>query len=174
MEVSLPCFFVCQGYLPDARHSEPTPPRLGLVLIQVLLTSTPHMSCHTTVYLIPHTHAPCLPTPPSTWHTYVIAGIGSVRSGLHPVQAALANSHGSQCGFCTPGFVMSMYSMLRSRAAQGLESPDEEEIEECLAGNLWCVGVCMCISLSVSDCLCGVKGVRMITYADTCTQCVPQ
>lgn len=38
-----------------------------------------------------------------------------------------------RCGFCTPGFVMSMYSLLRSKT----EPPTEEEIEECLAGNLW-------------------------------------
>eukprot|EP00879_Flechtneria_rotunda_P002218 GHRR01002404.1.p1 GENE.GHRR01002404.1~~GHRR01002404.1.p1 ORF type:complete len:899 (+),score=349.77 GHRR01002404.1:1548-4244(+) len=63
-------------------------------------------------------------------------GIGNVRSGLHPVQAALANSHGSQCGFCTPGFVMSMYTMLRNMAAEGKDAPTEHEIEECLAGNL--------------------------------------
>lgn len=65
------------------------------------------------------------------------AGIGSVRSGLHPVQAALANSHGSQCGFCTPGFVMSMYALLRSTAADKRGPPSEADIEECLAGNLW-------------------------------------
>lgn len=41
------------------------------------------------------------------------AGIGNVRQGLHPVQEALSQSHGSQCGFCTPGFVMSMYALLR-------------------------------------------------------------
>lgn len=62
------------------------------------------------------------------------AGIGSSRSGLHPVQERLARAHGSQCGFCTPGFVMSMYSLLRSKAS----APTEEEIEENLAGNLWC------------------------------------
>jgi xanthine dehydrogenase iron-sulfur cluster and FAD-binding subunit A len=45
-----------------------------------------------------------------------------VRDGLHPVQAALANSHGSQCGFCTPGFVMSMYSLLRGVAALLLQA----------------------------------------------------
>ncbi len=38
-----------------------------------------------------------------------------------------------QCGFCTPGFVMSMYSLLRSKP----EAPTETEIEEALAGNLW-------------------------------------
>ena len=64
-----------------------------------------------------------------------IAGIGSGRAGLHPVQERLARAHGSQCGFCTPGFVMSMYSLLRSKT----EAPTEEEIEENLAGNLWCV-----------------------------------
>jgi xanthine dehydrogenase iron-sulfur cluster and FAD-binding subunit A len=50
------------------------------------------------------------------------------------VQAVLAQSHGSQCGFCTPGFVMSMYSLLRSSSA----APSEEEVEDALGGNLWC------------------------------------
>ena len=62
------------------------------------------------------------------------AGIGNVRDGLHPVQERLANAHGSQCGFCTPGFVMSMYSLLRCKT----QAPSEQEIEEALAGNLWC------------------------------------
>lgn len=61
------------------------------------------------------------------------AGIGNPRDGLHPVQERLAKAHGSQCGFCTPGFVMSMYSLLRSKT----EAPTEHEIEEALAGNLW-------------------------------------
>ena len=62
------------------------------------------------------------------------AGIGNTRAGLHPVQERLARAHGSQCGFCTPGFVMSMYALLRSRPAP----PSEQDIEENLAGNLWC------------------------------------
>jgi hypothetical protein len=41
-----------------------------------------------------------------------------------------------QCGFCTPGFVMSMVALLRSKAPA---APTEEEIEENLAGNLWWV-----------------------------------
>lgn len=63
------------------------------------------------------------------------SGLGNPRSGLHPVQARLAKAHGSQCGFCTPGFVMSMYSLLRSKT----EAPTETEIEDNLTGNLWCV-----------------------------------
>jgi xanthine dehydrogenase iron-sulfur cluster and FAD-binding subunit A len=64
----------------------------------------------------------------------ITAGIGNVKAGLHPVQERLSKSHGSQCGFCTPGFVMSMYSLLRSSS----EPPTEEDIEDALGGNLWC------------------------------------
>ena len=65
--------------------------------------------------------------------SWAAAGIGNPRDGLHPVQERLAKAHGSQCGFCTPGFVMSMYSLLRSAE----HPPSMEEIEENLAGNLW-------------------------------------
>lgn len=64
---------------------------------------------------------------------FAISGIGNTRDGLHPVQDRLAKAHGSQCGFCTPGFVMSMYSLLRSSE----EPPTEEDIEDALGGNLW-------------------------------------
>ncbi|KAF5187657.1 Pentatricopeptide repeat-containing protein, partial [Thalictrum thalictroides] len=65
-------------------------------------------------------------------HVITVEGVGNHRSGLHPVQESLARSHGSQCGYCTPGFVMSMYALLRSSRS----APREEQIEECLAGNL--------------------------------------
>ncbi|CAH2076757.1 unnamed protein product [Thlaspi arvense] len=65
-------------------------------------------------------------------HVISIEGVGHRKLGLHPLQESLASSHGSQCGFCTPGFIMSMYALLRSSK----NSPSEEEIEECLAGNL--------------------------------------
>ena len=48
-------------------------------------------------------------------HVVTVEGLGTKRGGLHPVQKALAHAHGSQCGFCTPGFVMSMYALLRSK-----------------------------------------------------------
>jgi xanthine dehydrogenase small subunit len=50
---------------------------------------------------------------------------------LHPVQAALADGHGSQCGFCTPGFVMSLFALYKSQPA-----PDRAAINDALAGNL--------------------------------------
>ncbi|PNW76169.1 hypothetical protein CHLRE_12g545101v5 [Chlamydomonas reinhardtii] len=61
-----------------------------------------------------------------------VEGLGNTRDGLHPVQQKLAVMHGSQCGFCTPGFVMSMYSLLRSST----EPPSEDDIEDALGGNL--------------------------------------
>ncbi len=51
---------------------------------------------------------------------------------LHPVQQAMVDCHGSQCGFCTPGFVMSLFAMTRDHA----EPPGEAAIDDTLAGNL--------------------------------------
>ncbi|KAF7704115.1 xanthine dehydrogenase/oxidase [Silurus meridionalis] len=60
-----------------------------------------------------------------------VEGIGSVAKKLHPVQERIAKAHGSQCGFCTPGFVMSMYALLRNNY-----QPTVQEIEEAFQGNL--------------------------------------
>lgn len=51
---------------------------------------------------------------------------------LHPVQQAMVDCHGSQCGFCTPGFVMSLFAMTRDHG----EAPDDQTIDDVLAGNL--------------------------------------
>jgi aerobic carbon-monoxide dehydrogenase small subunit len=50
---------------------------------------------------------------------------------LTPVQAAFRDCHGLQCGFCTPGFVVSVTAFLRDHS-----SPDDDEIREALSGNL--------------------------------------
>ena len=65
-----------------------------------------------------------------------VEGIGSTKTGvLHPCQERIARAHGSQCGFCTPGFVMSMYTLLRNSP-----TPSEEEIEGAFEGESdWCV-----------------------------------
>ncbi|KAK6925642.1 2Fe-2S ferredoxin-type iron-sulfur binding domain [Dillenia turbinata] len=65
-------------------------------------------------------------------HVITVEGIGNRRKGLHPIQESLARSHGTQCGFCTPGFIMSLYALLRSCKTP----PSEEQIEESLGGNL--------------------------------------
>jgi carbon-monoxide dehydrogenase small subunit len=51
--------------------------------------------------------------------------------GLHPIQQAFMEEHALQCGFCTPGFVMTLYQLLRDRP-----DADEAEIREHLGGNL--------------------------------------
>ncbi|XP_065920484.1 xanthine dehydrogenase/oxidase-like isoform X2 [Dysidea avara] len=60
-----------------------------------------------------------------------VEGIGSTRTKIHPVQERIAKAHGSQCGFCTPGIVMSMYTLLRNNVR-----PTEEEMERAFEGNL--------------------------------------
>ncbi|XP_070786572.1 xanthine dehydrogenase/oxidase isoform X1 [Enoplosus armatus] len=60
-----------------------------------------------------------------------VEGIGSVARKLHPVQERIARAHGSQCGFCTPGIVMSMYALLRNNP-----KPKMADVEEAFHGNL--------------------------------------
>jgi carbon-monoxide dehydrogenase small subunit len=57
---------------------------------------------------------------------------GLAKNGeLHPVQAAFREHHGLQCGFCTPGMVMSAVDLLKKNP-----TPDEGEIREWLEGNI--------------------------------------
>ncbi|XP_077439045.1 xanthine dehydrogenase/oxidase [Vanacampus margaritifer] len=60
-----------------------------------------------------------------------VEGIGSVARQLHPVQERIAKAHGSQCGFCTPGIVMSMYTLLKNNPI-----PKMADVEEAFQGNL--------------------------------------
>ena len=53
------------------------------------------------------------------------------NGSLHPVQKAMVDYHGSQCGFCTPGFVMSLFAMHKKSS-----SFDEQIINDSLSGNL--------------------------------------
>uniref|UniRef100_A0A3Q3GIU0 Xanthine dehydrogenase/oxidase n=1 Tax=Kryptolebias marmoratus TaxID=37003 RepID=A0A3Q3GIU0_KRYMA len=60
-----------------------------------------------------------------------VEGIGSVARKVHPIQERIAKCHGSQCGFCTPGMVMSMYALLRNNP-----TPKMADVEEAFQGNL--------------------------------------
>jgi aerobic carbon-monoxide dehydrogenase small subunit len=60
-----------------------------------------------------------------------IEGIASADGQLSAVQEAFRDCHGLQCGFCTPGFVMTVTSLLRDRP-----EPNDREIDEALTGNL--------------------------------------
>lgn len=60
-----------------------------------------------------------------------IEGIGPTPGELGPVQQAFMECHGLQCGFCTPGFVVSVTAFLREQP-----TPSTDEIREALSGNL--------------------------------------
>ena len=64
-------------------------------------------------------------------HVVTVEHLGTSNGQLHPVQQAMVDFHGSQCGFCTPGFVMSLYGLW-------METPDpsDQAIEKALQGNL--------------------------------------
>ncbi|MDE2016369.1 MAG: xanthine dehydrogenase small subunit [Hyphomicrobiales bacterium] len=64
-------------------------------------------------------------------HVLTIEHVGGADGAMHPVQAAMVARHGSQCGFCTPGIVMSLYAQWRGGGAT-----DEAAVEDALAGNL--------------------------------------
>ena len=55
---------------------------------------------------------------------------------LHPVQQALVDAHGSQCGFCTPGFVMSLWALYQDKRQAGERTVTRSEAAEALSGNL--------------------------------------
>jgi carbon-monoxide dehydrogenase small subunit len=60
-----------------------------------------------------------------------IEGLGGGGAERHPVQQAFIDCHGLQCGFCTPGMIMSTAALLRHTP-----NPSQEQIEHALEGNL--------------------------------------
>ncbi|CAM5774809.1 xanthine dehydrogenase small subunit [Labrys miyagiensis] len=65
-------------------------------------------------------------------HVVTVEHLKKAAGGLHPVQQAMVELHGSQCGFCTPGIVMSLTALWLAHDTP----PSHERIEEALAGNL--------------------------------------
>lgn len=61
-----------------------------------------------------------------------VEGLASAGGDLHPLQSSLMNGGGTQCGFCTPGFVMAGYAFLSDKA----QPHDLPSIHDALAGNL--------------------------------------
>ncbi len=64
-------------------------------------------------------------------HIVTIEDLSGPKGRLHPVQEAMVEYHGSQCGFCTPGFVMSLYALWMENP-----QPIEVEVETAVQGNL--------------------------------------
>ncbi|MEK7312456.1 MAG: (2Fe-2S)-binding protein [Chloroflexota bacterium] len=60
-----------------------------------------------------------------------VEGLAPSESELHPLQQAFHEAHGLQCGFCTPGFLMTLVPFLKEN-----HNPSEAEIREAISGNL--------------------------------------
>ncbi|WP_420225818.1 xanthine dehydrogenase small subunit [Pigmentiphaga litoralis] len=60
----------------------------------------------------------------------------AAADALHPVQQAMVDCHGSQCGFCTPGFVMSMFALYETRRAAANPDVTRDDALRALSGNL--------------------------------------
>ena len=81
-----------------------------------------------------------------------IEGVSPADGSLHPMQAAFREHHGLQCGFCTPGMVMSAIDFVGSNPA-----PNETQVREALDGNL-----CRCTGYHniVQSVIAGAKAMR--------------
>jgi carbon-monoxide dehydrogenase small subunit len=60
-----------------------------------------------------------------------VEGLSDDPENLHPLQAAFWEAHGLQCGFCTPGILMTLVPFLKENP-----NPSEEQVREALSGNL--------------------------------------
>ncbi|MEN3792363.1 xanthine dehydrogenase small subunit [Fulvimarina sp. MAC3] len=79
-------------------------------------------------------------------HVVTVEHLAGQDGTLHPVQQAMVDHHGSQCGFCTPGFVMSLYALWMEKP-----QPTELEVETALQGNLCrCTGYAPIIRAAVA------------------------
>ena len=66
---------------------------------------------------------------------FTVEDLQQANGSLHPVQQAMVDCHGSQCGFCTPGFVMSLWNLYLQREGQST-APSRQQVDDALSGNL--------------------------------------
>ncbi len=81
-----------------------------------------------------------------------IEGVAAANGDLHPLQEAFRDNHGLQCGFCTPGMVMSSLDLIANNP-----DPSEQQVRDWLEGNL-----CRCTGYHniVKSILAGAKAMR--------------
>jgi carbon-monoxide dehydrogenase small subunit len=123
----------------EERRSE-VEPRLLLVdfLREVLNLTGTHIGCDTsycgacTVLLGGRSVKSCtvLAVQANGGEVMTVEGLARQGAPLHPIQQAFADNHGLQCGYCTPGFLMSTYQLLSKNS-----DPDDRAIRKALAGN---------------------------------------
>ena len=77
-----------------------------------------------------------------------VESLKKADGSLHPVQQEMINCHGSQCGFCTPGIVMSLVNLVQINTA-----PKRQEINDALSGNLCrCTGYTPIVDAALKAC----------------------
>jgi xanthine dehydrogenase small subunit len=78
-----------------------------------------------------------------------VENLRSATGDLHPVQQAMVDTDGSQCGYCTPGFIMSLFSLFKNS-----DHPSRDEIDDALTGNLCrCTGYRPIIEAAAKACI---------------------
>ncbi len=78
-----------------------------------------------------------------------VENLKSPEGTLHPVQQAMVDTGGSQCGFCTPGFIMSMFALYKNH-----NQPPRETIDDALTGNLCrCTGYRPIVEAAAKSCV---------------------
>jgi xanthine dehydrogenase small subunit len=81
---------------------------------------------------------------------------------LHPIQQAMVECHGSQCGFCTPGIVMSLTNMVQTNTA-----PTRSEVNDALSGNLCrCTGYIPIVDATLKACQAPAADLKVNDQAD--------
>lgn len=93
-----------------------------VVLAEICDAGIAWRSVNACIQLLPTLHGKAL---------YTVESLRGRGGALHPAQQAMVDCHGSQCGFCTPGFVMSLFGLYQQQSA-----PDADAITDALSGNL--------------------------------------
>jgi xanthine dehydrogenase small subunit len=82
-------------------------------------------------------------------HVVTVENLKNANGQLHPVQELMVETGGSQCGYCTPGFIMSLFSLYKN-----INKPSREEIDDALTGNLCrCTGYRPIVEAAAKACV---------------------
>lgn len=89
------------------------------------------------------------------------------KEELHVAQKAMVKCHGSQCGFCTPGFVMALTGLVEEKIAKKENSLDEQEAKNCMTGNLCrCTGYRPIIDAALEMDLANAESIKKRFYSE--------
>ena len=110
----------------------------------MLVNDVPHYSCSVLTHTV------------RSKSITTIEGLAGADGGLHPVQAAFITHDALQCGFCTPGQVMSAVGLI----AEGQAGADPERVREGMSGNLCRCGAYAGITEAVLDAQARMAGQR--------------